>query len=178
MNEIWKDIPGYKGYYQASNLGRIKSVDRIVTRDSYYIHKMNIKGEIRKPTNHPSGYLRIPLCKNGIVKLKYVHGLIMLSFVGVKPKGYDVDHIDKNRTNNNMTNLRYITIKENRGVIGNSHAKKKAVLQYDLKGKIINEFESGSEAYRITKINYRNISNACLGIVESAGGYIWKFKNK
>jgi hypothetical protein len=125
MNEIWKDIPGYQGLYQASNLGRIRSLDHNIKRDSYNIHNVKLKGRIFNPTVHQSGYLRTPLRKGGITKHIYVHNLIALTFLGQKINGYDVDHIDHNRKNNYLSNLRYITIKENRGIIGNNHASKK-----------------------------------------------------
>jgi len=121
MKEIWKDIPGYKDIYQASNFGRIRSLDRIVYRDSYYLHKMKIKGKIFNPIIHPSGYFRTPLRKNKITKHIYVHNIIALTFLGEKHPLNDVDHIDHNRKNNYLNNLRYISIKDNRG---NKHASK------------------------------------------------------
>lgn len=64
----------------------------------------------------------LPLSKNGRKKYFYVHNLVANAFLGVKPKRHDVDHIDKNRTNNNISNLRHQTYKQNRGLMGNNHA--------------------------------------------------------
>ena len=70
------------------------------------------------------------MCKNGIRKYYYVHSLVALAFLGEKPHRHDVDHIDKDRKNNNLTNLRYLSYKQNRGIMNNKHAKKK---NYELK---------------------------------------------
>jgi hypothetical protein len=101
--EIWKDIPGYEGQYQASDIGRIKSIGNDKTR----------KEKILKLTNHKSGYLAVNLSKNGIDKKLKVHRLILMAFVGQCPTGYECLHLDDNRKNNNIKNLRWGTSSEN-----------------------------------------------------------------
>ena len=123
MDEIWKDVPYYEGIYQASTRGRIRSLDRVSQRDNYYLHDINLAGRVFKPTVHESGYVRTPLRKNGVTKFFYVHNIIAATFLGVRTPNTDVDHIDHNRQNNNISNLRYLSIKENRGIPGNKHAE-------------------------------------------------------
>ena len=106
MTEVWKDIPGYEFFYQASSLGRIRSLDRIVP------HKHGSrfqKGKIRKAgISRKTGYLSLPLNRKGEEKTYPVHVLVALVFIGPRPSdGHDIDHIDGNRLNNRADNLRY-----------------------------------------------------------------------
>lgn len=124
-NEKWKSIFGYENEYEISDLGRVRTIERCVNRvyDGYK-NKHTIKSKIRKLSKHSSGYIRVSLCKNGKVKYFYVHVLVLRAFKGIKPKGFDCDHIDRDRTNNKLSNLRYLDVKKNRGIIGNKHALK------------------------------------------------------
>ena len=94
----WRDIPNYKGYYQASNTGKIKSL------------KNNI---ILKDFSHPQGYRQLSLYKNSTQKTFKVEWLISAAFLGLKPKGLEVMHLDGSKDNNNINNLKYGTTKEN-----------------------------------------------------------------
>ena len=111
--EIWKDIPGYEGYYQVSSLGRVKSLERVVghTRHGEY----TLKGKIRKLSLNTQGYLIVRLSNGGIVKTIKVHKLVAMAFLNHEPCGYKevVDHIDNNTQNNRLDNLQLITNREN-----------------------------------------------------------------
>jgi hypothetical protein len=100
MTELWKDIPGYNGAYQASNLGRIKSLLRKERILNPYINDVRC---------HRIAFLR----KNGKGKSHKVHRLVMEAFVGPCPEGMEVRHLDGDGGNNNLVNLRYGTHKEN-----------------------------------------------------------------
>ncbi|MEB5649029.1 NUMOD4 motif-containing HNH endonuclease [Mammaliicoccus sciuri] len=109
MKEIWKDVPGYEGYYQASNLGRIKSLERKVE----YINQEDriLKEKIMKLNPTSRGYIRISLCKKGRSRSHFVHRLIVSAFIG--ESNLQVNHIDGVKTNNNIENLEYVTPQEN-----------------------------------------------------------------
>jgi hypothetical protein len=111
MNELWKDIPGYVGYYQISDLGRVRGLER----ESFNgVGSYTIKSKILK--EHPGGkmgYMGVSLCKEGKPKTFRVHVLAALTFLGERPEGYHVGHLDGNPTNNRASNLRYLTVKEN-----------------------------------------------------------------
>ena len=86
--ENWKDLPGYEGYYLCSDLGRVKSLDREITtvRD-----KRKLKGRILKEGLR-SGYKYVNLWNNGASKNHDIHVLVMRTFVGECPQGFEVDH--------------------------------------------------------------------------------------
>lgn len=96
MNEVWKDIIGYEGLYQISNLGQVKRDGRIL--------KQNLDGR---------GYLGLALSKNGKAKTNRIHKLVAWHFVGGFNEGLQVNHIDGNKQNNKSTNLEWVTHKEN-----------------------------------------------------------------
>lgn len=96
MNEIWKPI-GIKNY-QVSNLGNVKGQDGI---------------RLLKPKKHLAGYLFVTICDGITQKQKTIHSLVMKSFVGERPEGMDIDHINRIRNDNCLENLRYITHADN-----------------------------------------------------------------
>ena len=112
MKEIWKDIPGYEGFYQASNTGKVKSLNRMI---GHWVpgKKRKWTGRILKPIDRGNGYPFVTLYKNGIPKQISVHKLIALTFLGEPPAGYFVNHKDLSRDNNRIENLEYMTNREN-----------------------------------------------------------------
>ena len=111
--EIWKDIKGYEGLYQVSNMGRVKSLSRIITQNptkkcSYsYI----LQERILKPNADRTGYYYVFLHDNGRKKICRLHRLVAISFI--KESDLQVNHIDNNRKNNKLCNLEYLTNREN-----------------------------------------------------------------
>lgn len=116
MEEIWKDIPGYEGYYQASTLGRIRSVDREI---SYLSGKNKVPrtdfwpSQIKTLRYRKDGYLQVNLSKNSKKGYFPVHKIISKVFLGNQPKGMDVCHNNGDRSDNRLSNLRYDTRKNN-----------------------------------------------------------------
>ena len=113
--EIWKDIPGYEGKYQASTEGRIRSVNRVVKGKCHFTgdnFDRQIKSRILRPGRYcKSKHISVVL-GHGTVG-KPVHQLIMLTFVGEKPEGREVLHKNGDPTDNRLENLRYGTRTEN-----------------------------------------------------------------
>lgn len=111
--EIWKNIPGYKGYYQASNLGRVRSLDRnIVYVDG---KRRFIKGKLIKGSLNENGYRLTTLRKSSIGRTFKFSQLVAMAFLNHKPNGMKmvVDHINGDRSDDRVKNLRIVTNREN-----------------------------------------------------------------
>ena len=111
MEEIWKDIEGYKGLYQVSNLGRVRSLDRRVIRPDGSI--MSFRGRMLKQGLTPKFYLKVYPSKRSKKESLQVHRLVALSFIPNPENKSDVNHIDGNKQNNNVKNLEWATALEN-----------------------------------------------------------------
>ena len=111
MNEIWKDVFGYEGYYIVSNFGNVIALERKILKSNgkEYTRKRKIKAQ----TLNGDGYLTVNLSKAGKNERISTHILVARAFVDGYKNGYEVDHIDCNRTNNRADNLRWVTHKEN-----------------------------------------------------------------
>ncbi len=112
-NEVWKDIPGYEGYYQASDLGRLRSLDkpvRVNLKGDFYIKK----GRILKLCKSKAGYFIINLSVDGKHRTWPVHALVMLTFRNIKNSpANQVNHIDGEKLNNKLINLEMTSPLEN-----------------------------------------------------------------
>jgi hypothetical protein len=111
MEEVWKDIEGYEGYYQVSNLGRVRSLDRIVPHKIYKF--MNAKGKILCPGKVGVGYYTVALCNNSKPKSMFIHRLVAEAFISKTSKTNDVNHKNGIKTDNRLENLEWCTRSEN-----------------------------------------------------------------
>jgi len=177
VKEIWKDIPEYAGLYQVSNIGRVKSLPFPYSPSEMILSP--------RSDGRGKGYLFVSLRGGKPPKNYKIHCLVMLVFKGPRPKGKVINHIDGNTLNNCDWNLEYCTQKENvlhawkTGLCTPNKykgQKDKIVLQYNLDGTFIKEWESVKCAYDNTVIS--NISAVCRGERHIAGGFIWKYKEK
>lgn len=109
--EIWKDIKGYEGKYQVSNLGRVKSL--IEWHGNCHLDKWVKKEKIITPTNNGYGYLIIGLANRGKRKNFYIHRLVAEAFIPNPENLPVINHKDYNKQNNNVNNLEWMTQKEN-----------------------------------------------------------------
>ena len=174
--EIWKDIPNYKGLYQASNYGRIKSLGRYDKFNRY------IKEKILKIQIDKYGYARVSLSKNGKVKLKQVHRLVAETFILNPDNLPEVNHKDENTLNNCVKNLEFCTSKYNTNY-GNRNKKiskknSKKIIQYLENGNIVKVWNSLTEASKNLNIQVSHISSCCKGKRKKTGGYCWRFANE
>lgn len=111
MKEVWKDIPGYEGFYKASSLGEIKSLER--TCSHCRGGSRLVPEKIRKGTKNPKGYKMVFLSKEG-KRINYlVHRLVLFAFYGHPTEGLTCNHKDGNKTNNSIKNLEWISHSEN-----------------------------------------------------------------
>lgn len=138
MKEVWKEIPGYEGLYEASSEGRIRVLDRVVSQLRPYGRVTFVKrGLVLRQKRTKSGYMNIGLTKNGKQHTYRVHRLVMAAFYGTS--NLHVNHINEIRDDNRLENLEYMTCQEN---IRYSSAR--PVEQYDLSsGETLKRYESG-----------------------------------
>lgn len=181
MDEIWKDISGYEGLYQVSNLGRVRSLDRIS-------NGRRLKGALKSNIKDKDGYFKVNLYKDGKLSTQQVHRLVAKSFIPNPDNLPQVNHKDEDKTNNCADNLEWCTNEYNNkysNVAQKWHQSgieksRKAVLQFDLNGTLIAEYESISEAARQIEHpkSVSGISLCCNGKYKTSCGYIWKWKDQ
>lgn len=166
--EVWKDIPGYEGLYQASTHGRIRSLSRNTTN-----------GKILKQAKDSNGYLLVSLSKNGKVKKARVHQIIASTFLSNPQNMPIINHKSEVKTENQVWNLEWCTYSYNNSYgshpVSVSCANSKPVLQYDLQGNLIATHQSTIEIERKFGFDNGNIGKCCNGKYKSAYGYIWKY---
>lgn len=179
--EEWKDIKGYEGLYQVSNLGRVRSLDRILPNGTNSV--MLYKGVVLKAKPLPSGYLRVLL--RG--KDYYIHRIVATEFIDNPNNLPEVNHKDEDKTNNNINNLEWCTNKYNinygsnreraskklKGIVVNN----KPILQLTKSREIIKEFISAVEASKQTQIDNSSICKVANGKLKTSGGFIWRWSH-
>lgn len=172
MEEIWKDVVGYKGLYMISSLGEVKSLN----------YHMTGKERIMKPGKTEDGYLFVILWKNSKHKIFLVHRLVASAFIDNKENKPCVDHINTIKDDNRAENLRWVTHKENNNNIltmlkhtGVNHYKARKVLQFTKEGNFIRKWDSMMDVQRELCIAQQHISACCLGKRKTAHGYIWQY---
>lgn len=198
QKEIWKDIPDYEGYYQVSNLGRVKGVERFVKQGLAIRH---VKERFLKVYRGWQGYSCVTLCKDKKSKPVPLHRLIAEAFIPNPDNKPEIDHINTIRTDFRLENLRWVTHSENmrnpitkklvdvnarskdairKGVKSKILRKRKTapkrVYQFNLKGEFIAEYESAREASRVTGVTAMTIAEVSRGGLrgrQSCGGYLW-----
>lgn len=198
--EEWKDIEGYEGIYQVSNLGNVKSLERKVWCGRGRGYYKTIPEKILKTGESGRGYLKVILCKGGKSKSCKVHRLVAETFIP-NPQGLpEVNHISEDKTDNSLENLEWVSHEYNLNYgTRNTRAGKKIAeklsgrkLSEEHKGKIaeklskpiyginkvsglIVEFSSAKEASRQLGIDNSHIVHCLKGKYKSSGGFYWMY---
>lgn len=169
IEEIWKDIKGFEGRYQVSNMGRVWSL---------------LSNKELKPSTY-QGYKRVNLTiSNGKYKTVSVHRLVALAFVDGYSDGLEVNHIDENPENNIANNLEWVTHAKNvvhatftprRMKTLHKTGRIKNIVQKDINGHFIAKFKSIKEASIKSGVPYMTIRNILKRGVKWRKDYIWEF---
>ena len=180
MEEIWRDIKGYEGLYQVSNLGRVRSLDRFISqKNNSGPYKRLIKGKLLKNGKNSQKYLLVVLSKpNNKPKVIHIHRLVAEAFIPNPENLPCVNHKDEDKQNNMVENLEWCTYKYNNNYGTKTEKLRKPIIQVDKNNNIVKFWESASEVMRIN--GYRNttsINNCLKGRAKSAYGYIWRYKD-
>lgn len=167
--EIWKDVKGFEGKYQVSNMGRVRSLDRYVNPAHPYLKKGQILS--LTPNMGKRGYLRVSLSDGNRNYTHYeVHRLVAFHFVdGYKP-GLIVNHINEIKTDNRAENLEWCTYKYNLNYSDVVAWKRKPVYQYDMDGNFIAKHKCCAEVEKIMG-TYRG---AMVHVMYESKRGVWK----
>ena len=176
--EIWKDVPGYEGMYQVSNIGNVRSMNY----KGYGI----VKNLTLKCNN--AGWLWVDLSKNGSPKCFLIHRLVALAFIP-NPNNYpQINHIDENPKNNRVENLEWCTALYNVRFYNERHPDKrhaprgpnkniKPVNQISPDGQVVKTWANSKEVMRELGWSDWSISECCKGNRRSAYGFTWQYAN-
>lgn len=193
MEEIWKDIKDFEGLYQVSNLGNVKSLDRIIIqKNNGVLTKTNYKSRILK-LQLANGYYRVNLSKNNCSYWKLVHRLVGEAFLPHKKENNIINHLDNNPKNNNVSNLEWTTYKGNMQYAAKQgrmkykpnnlkkaqEAKKIPVIAIDKDG---NEYEFSSQVEAANQLNCTrgHIASICKNRYgyKSSNGFTFRYKEE
>lgn len=173
MNEVWKQVENYSNY-EISNLGNIKGKKGLL--------KPSIK----------NGYYFVGLSKNNQRKDFYIHRLVAEHFIPNPENKNYIDHINTDRTDNRVENLRWVTRSENMnnpitiekcrkrelGKIGKQHNKSKPIIQFTKQGEFIREWDCAMDVQRELGLNSGKINACCRGEQSTSGGFRWLYKSE
>lgn len=194
--EVWKPIMGYEGFYEVSNLGKIRSVERCILRDNGVVQTFKTKN--RKTIMSPDGYYKVSLYKDGKGKLMSVARLVAKAFLPNPENKPCIDHVNTDKTDNRViinkdgsidydkSNLRWATHKENNNnpltILNRSKPRNWKINKWEhWKSKPIVQFSKNNILLGIYPNAYtcgiRRIGECCNGKRKTAGGYIWKYLN-
>ena len=197
MAEVWRDVVGYEGLYQVSDLGRVRTLAHVTNGKPQ-------KARIRKAIKHvKTGYLLVSLSKDGEQKNLYVHRLVALAFVDNPDNKPTVNHKNEIKTDNRAENLEWMTLPENLrygthderarlnkpDMSGERHPNygRRGAEAHTHKGKVIGinihdgsvvEFDTAATAARTLNISTGQLCDHLKGRYKSCGGYRWRRINE
>lgn len=170
--EIWKDIKGYEGLYQVSNLGRVRSLN---------YRKTGIT-KILKDSKKSERYCKVCLVKDGMEYRVRTHRIVAETFIPNPENKREVDHINTNTKDNRVCNLRWVDRKENcnnpntiKKHINGKNSKQ--ILQYTISGEFVREWPSSSECGR-NGFDNSSVIKCCRGKLKQFKGFQWKYKER
>ena len=172
MREEWRPVVGYEGLYEVSNMGKVKSLERMKWNGNGCY---KIPERILKPKKDKGGYLQVNLSKDGKDKWCTVHRLVATAFLPNLDNLPQVNHIDENKENNCVQNLEWCSRSYNINYGTRNEKISKPILGIDRVTGLIVEFPSIREAERKLGIAPSNICACLKGRYKSCGGFYWMY---
>lgn len=181
--EIWKNVEGYGNFYEVSNLGRVRSKERI-TEIQPYCHIVRKSRILKAQFN--GNYYRVVVSFNGKYRQVLIHRLVAETFIPNPNNLSEVNHKDEDKSNNDVSNLEWCTrlynmaygTKSARHSLFMTLTKGKSVSQYTLDGVFVADYATIEQARKAVNITRGGIKNTCDGKQKSAGGYMWRYRGE
>ena len=181
MIEEWRDVVGYEGLYEVSNLGNVRSKEKIsvVVFGKLKGRQQHRKGKDIKINHANKGYSQVHLTKNRCGRTERVARLVAQAFIPNPDNLPFVNHKDENRSNDCVDNLEWCTHEYNcnygnrKKRIAKAHSK--PIVQCDMLGVFIRRWDSISDVTRTYGFEQSNLCKALNGKYSNAYGYVWKY---
>lgn len=186
MEELWRPVYGFVGFYEMSTRGRVNSVDRYVDNQG---GKYHVKERILKPDILRNGYLRVRLANNGVITNCLVHRLVAMTFPDLvdwtedaKGRPFEeltINHLNEDKSDNRVENLQWCPLKYNldygtgreRGGI----SRRKPIAQKTIDGQLVRIWDSPSTAAKELQLNYKYIVACASNSKPTAYGFKWSY---
>lgn len=173
--EKWKPVVGYEGYYEVSDHGRVKSVERKVESISKHgkTYLLSIAEKILRPGDHTQGYKIVKLSRGGVSTGFAIHTLVLTAFVGPCPEGMECCHGDDIPYNNYLSNLSWGTHRDNILAVDHSDRKKYVYLKEQQIPQILAMKLSGiairdiAKAFEVSRMTISRVLGGYHGLIAS-----------
>ena len=176
MEEIWKDVVGFEGLYQVSDLGNVRNYEKTIW-NGRHMPQIILATRVCK-----TGYVDVHLCSNGKHHAKRLHRLVAQAFLPNENDFPEINHKDEDKTNNSLANLEWCNSHYNVNygtcIKRRSENHKKQIIQKDLSGNFIKSWNGFITVERELGIWASCVRQCCMGRNKTAGGYCWEYANQ